>query len=268
MTFLQRTLGKNYKWLYISKYNFAIANAGMVANIIRCFPKILSSLMVILIWSKANPSIAIFTYLIVGRLYKSFAEGFGDQVVSQDIINGDLTSQILHPNTYLPVRFFSYIGRRVLRNFLEFVTFIVTAVIATHFFGSVQLTSFWNLLILIFFVPISFYINFLLGYTVGLFAFFLKDKREFISIQDGWLATNTVLYGLMIPLDQLPYKEVFEFLPTAYFVHHPMQIYLGHYDNIQILQTFVSGITWCFALLVFARIIFKLGLKLNEATGL
>jgi ABC-2 type transport system permease protein len=268
MTFLQRTLGVHYKWLYISKYNFAIANAGMNANIIRCFPKILSSLMVIFVWSKANPTIAIFTYLIVGRLYKSFAEGFSDQVVSQDIISGNLTSQILLPSAYLPVRFFSYIGRRVLRNFLEFITFVITAMLAIHFFSTIQLTSFATILILILFVPISFYMNFVLGYGVGLFAFFLKDKREFSSVQEGWLATNAILYGLIIPLDQLPFRQIFEFLPTAYFVHHPMQIYLGRYDNTQILHTFAGGIVWCLVLLVVTRTIFKLGLKRNEAVGL
>ena len=95
MTFLQQTLGRNYKWFYAVKYNFAIANAGIVANIIRCLPKIISSLMILFIWSKANSPIDIFTYLVIGRVYKAFCEGFGEQIVSQDIISGNLTSDIL-----------------------------------------------------------------------------------------------------------------------------------------------------------------------------
>jgi ABC-type uncharacterized transport system permease subunit len=46
-----------------------------------------------------------------------------------------------------------------------------------------------------------------------------------------------------------------------------MQIYLGKYDPNQILQTFVGGIAWCIVLWVLARLVFKAGLKRNEAVG-
>jgi ABC-type uncharacterized transport system permease subunit len=268
MTFLQRTLGQYYKWLYITKYNFKLANVGIVANIIRCFPKMLSSLMILFIWSKANSSVAIFTYLVVGRIYKSFCEGFGEQVVPQDIISGSLTSEILRPSDYFPVRISAYTGRRILRNFLEFSTFIITAILSINFFSPISFTSSSSVLILAVMVPISFFINFVLGYLVGTLAFFIKDKREFDSISSSWDVTKGILYGLIIPLDQLPFKEFFGFLPTSYFVHHPMQIYLGRYSQIQILQTFLGGFMCCFVLWILARTVFKFGLKRNEAVGL
>jgi ABC-2 type transport system permease protein len=268
MNHLQQTLDRNYKWFYIIKYGFKLANAGIVANIIRCFPKLLSSLMILFIWSKANSSVAIFTYLVVGRIYKSFCEGFGEQVVSQDIISGSLTSEILRPNDYFPVRIFAYTGRRILRNFLECITFVITALLSINFFSPIPFTGLSNILILIVIIPISFFINFVLGYLVGVLAFFIKDKREFDSISSSWDVTKTILYGLIVPLDQLPFKEFFEFLPTSYFVHHPMQIYLGKYSQIQIIQTFFAGFVWCFVLWILARTVFKFGLKRNEAVGL
>ncbi len=268
MTFLQRTLGSNYKWFYAVKYNFAIANAGIVANIIRCVPKIINSLMILFIWSKANSPVDIFTYLVIGRVYKSFCEGFGEQIVSQDIISGSMTVELLRVNTYLPVRFFSYCGRRILRNFLEFLTFSLVAIISVFFFSSLQTPSIQSIFLLILFIPISFFTNFILGYIVGLFAFFINDKREFNSVNDSWDATKMILYGLIIPLYKMPFHEFFEFLPTSYFLHHPMQIYLGRYNNVQIIQTFTGGIIWCLVLLVIARLTFKAGLKRNEAVGL
>lgn len=268
MTFLQQNLGQHYKWLYLIKYNFKLANVGIMANIIRCFPKLISSLMILFIWSKANSTVAIFTYLVVARIYKSFCEGFGEQVVSQDIISGSLTSEILRPNDYFPVRISAYIGRRILRNFLEFVTFALTCIISIYFFSPISFTSFSYIVIITAMIPISFFINFVLGYLVGTFAFFIRDKREFISISSSWDITKTILYGLIIPLDQLPFANFFSLLPTAYFVHHPMQIYLGKYSEIQILQTFFGGFIWCFVLWILARTVFKSGLKKNEATGL
>ena len=268
MTFLQRTLGEKYKWFYAVKYNFALANAGIVANIIRCIPKIISSLMILFIWTKANSPIELFTYLVIGRVYKSFCEGFGEQVVSADIISGSLTAELLRANTYLPVRFFSYCGRRILRNFLEFLTFTLVAVVSVFFFSPLQIPTTQSIFLLILFIPISFFVNFILGYIVGLFAFFINDKREFNSISDSWDATKMILYGLIIPLYKMPFHEFFEFLPTSYFLHHPMQIYLGKYNNLEILLTFLVGIAWCIVLLIMARLIFKAGLKHNEAVGL
>jgi ABC-2 type transport system permease protein len=268
MTFLQQTLGRNYKWWYIVKYHIAVANSGLVASLIGSFPKILSALMIVFVWSKSNPSVAIFTYLIVGRIYRSVVESYSEVIVSRDIINGNLTSQLVLPNSYFGIMLFTYIGRRVFRNFLEILTFIITAVISIYFFSPIQLSNISNIFWILLFVPVSFFINFALGYIVGNFAFFLKDSREFNSVQDGWLAINAILYGLIIPLSEMPFSRVFTTFPTAYFVHHPMQIYLGKYSQVEILYTFASGIAWCLVLWIMAQLVFKAGLKRNEAVGL
>lgn len=60
MSFFQRILGQKYKWLYVLKYNFAITNSGIRANLLSNIPLVLNSLAVIFVWSKANPTIAIF----------------------------------------------------------------------------------------------------------------------------------------------------------------------------------------------------------------
>ena len=268
MTFLQQTLGKNYKWWYILKYNFRKVNAGLLAIILGAFPKILNSLMVLLVWSKANPSIDIFTYLIIGRIYKSFCEGVFDGAISTDIILGSLTSKIIQPLNFFSVSFVGYVGRRFLINIIEVLTFLVTAGISIYFFSPVKLTDSNSLISILCFIPISFFINFAIGHFVGSLAFFISDKREYSSITDGWYALKAILFGLIVPLDQLPFPKIFESLPTSYFVHHPMQIYLGKYTQTEIVQTFVGGIIWCFVLWILARLVFKMGLKKNEAVGL
>ena len=268
MTLLQNTLGRNYKWIYIILYNFRKVNAGLIAILLSGFPKILNSLMVLLVWSKANPSIDIFTYLIIGRIYKSFCEGVFDSALSTDIVFGSLTSKIIQPQSYFSVSFAGYIGRRFLINLIEVLTFVITAAISIYFFSPVKLTNFDSLILIILFIPISFFANFAIGYFVGSLAFFIRDKREYSSISDGWFALKAILFGLIVPLDQLPFHSFFEFLPTSYFLHHPMQIYLGKYDSGQIIQTFVGGVFWCLVLWIIARLIFKAGLKKNEAVGL
>jgi ABC-type uncharacterized transport system permease subunit len=268
MTFLQKTLGQNYKWLFVIRYNIMITSTNLFGMLLSSIPLILNSLIVIFVWSKATSSVAIFTYLIIGRIYKSFAESTPEISVALDVIEGRLTSKVLYPKDYFIFRFFSLLGRRVQRNSLEILTFVFTAFLATYFFGPIQGSNPQTILILLLFVPISYFINNTLGYWAGSLAFFLKDKREFSAVQDAYNTTKVMLYGLIIPLDQLPFSNFFSFLPTSYFVHHPMQIYLGLYDNAKTLQIFAGGVIWCLVIWILARITFKFGLKKNEATGL
>jgi ABC-2 type transport system permease protein len=268
MTYLQKTLGQNYKWLYLIRYNIMITSTNIFGMLLSSIPLILNSLIVIFVWSKATSSIAIFTYLIIGRIYKSFAESTPEISVALDVIEGRLTSKVLYPKDYFIFRFFSLLGRRVQRNSLEILTFVFTAFIATYFFGPIQNTNLQTILILLLFVPISYFVNNTIGFWAGSLAFFIKDKREFSAVQDAYNTTKVMLYGLIIPLDQLPFASFFSFLPTAYFVHHPMQIYLGKYNFDQTIQAFSGGIIWCFILWIVARTTFKFGLKKNEAVGL
>ena len=74
----------------------------------------------------------------------------------------------------------------------------------------------------------------------------------------------TVCFGVSL----MRVYSILIYNPFAYTFYHPMQIYLGKYSQVEILQTFVGGIMWCFVLFILARIIFKKGLKHNEAVGL
>jgi ABC-2 type transport system permease protein len=131
--------------------------------------------------------------------------------------------------------------------------------ISFDFFGSlIAITS----------IPIAYLINYLVGYIAGTSAFFWKDEATFGSFTRAHEAMNNVLVGLIIPLDKLSFLPFVVYLPQAWIMHHPMQIYLGKYSQTEILQTFCGGIVWCLLLWVAARFIFKVGLKKNEAVGL
>jgi ABC-2 type transport system permease protein len=159
------------------------------------------------------------------------------------------------------------VGRRVFRNLFELFGYVVASIICSYVF-IVPIINLQNILILLVFVPITFTINHFVGTIVGSTAFFIDDKRDFDGIGKFWLKVRDVTTGSLIPLTLLPIAGVFTFLPTSFVLHHPMQIYLGKYSTTEIIYTFVGGITWCFVLWILARVIFKLGLKKNEAVGL
>jgi ABC-2 type transport system permease protein len=117
-------------------------------------------------------------------------------------------------------------------------------------------------------IPFAFLVNYLIGYIIGAIAFYFKDEGTYTSFTRAHEAVNNVLVGLIIPLDKLTFLPFAIHLPQAWITHHPMQIYLGKYSTSEIFYTFGGGIAWCLVLWIVARLVFKAGLKRNEAVGL
>lgn len=267
MTFLQRTFGKNYKWLYIIKYNVKLAGSSYFVNIMEFFGNVVFTVTLMYLWSLKLPSQEIFTYLLFGRIYKAISENYFHNGFSAEILTGDITGKLLNSTVLMGQYYVTMVGRRVFRNLFELFGYVVAAVICSFVFIA-PIINLQNILILFGLIPITFTINHFIGTIVGSMSFFIRDKRDFDGIGKFWIKIRDVSSGSLIPLTILPFSSVFAFLPTSFILHHPMQIYLGRYNNHEILQTFFGGIAWCFVLLIFARLLFKAGLKRNEAVGL
>jgi ABC-2 type transport system permease protein len=115
-------------------------------------------------------------------------------------------------------------------------------------------------------IPISLFVLLFLELVVSFSGFFLKTVN-------GLTLNYAFLYGLLAG-KLFPLNLLFEnfytnlFNPFAFNFYHPMQIYLGKYDTNQTLMVFAGGTVWCIILYFLAKLIFKLGLKRNEAVGL
>jgi ABC-2 type transport system permease protein len=267
MTFLQQTLGKNYKWWYIALYNLKLSGLGYFTTIMDLFGNIIFVIALMYVWSIKSPSQEIFTYLLIGRLYKSIAENYLYNSFANDILTGKLTTKLLDSSNLFATIYSQMIGRRLFRNFVEALGYVLAILICSYFFIQ-PIFSFQSFVGLILFIPITFTINNFSGIIVGSLAFFIKDKSDFDGISKFWLRTREVLSGAIVPLAFLPFTFIFTWSPMSFTLHHPMQIYLGKYSTTEIIYTFIGGIVWCFVLWILARVIFKLGLKRNEAVGL
>jgi ABC-2 type transport system permease protein len=159
------------------------------------------------------------------------------------------------------------IGRRLIRNLLVLVSYILATAISVYLFAKVEI-DFSKILILIGFVPITFVINHFIGCLLGSLAFFMKDRHDFDSMADIWETFKTIIAGFIIPLDKLPFSGFLQFLPTSWLLHRPMQIYLNKYSPLETFYVFLGGLVWCLVLYFLAKWVFKLGLKRNESVGL
>ena len=259
-TLLQKLLGDNYKWFFVIIYNIKFANSGILATFVMGFSQILETLTTTYVWSMTRASSAVFTYLLCGRIYRTICENNFYNALSDDINSGKITTDLMRPQPLLTFWIFKMIGRRLVRNLVNVSFYILACVIAILLFAKVDL----NLEKL----PISYLIQHLIGNCLGLLAFFVDNKRNWYACLNTWESLRTILIGSIIPLDKLPFSGLFQFLPTSFWLHHPMQIYLGKYSSIETFLVFLGGIFWCIFLYFLAKFVFKMGLKRNESVGL
>ena len=266
-TLLQKLLGQNYKWFFVIIYNIKFANSGILATFVMGFSQILETLTTTYLWSMTGATSSTFTYLLLGRIYRTICENNFYNALSDDINSGKITTDLMRPQPLLTFWIFKMIGRRLVRNLVNVSFYILACSIAILLFAKVDF-NLEKLPILFLMLPISYLIQHFIGNCIGILAFFVDNKRNWYACLNTWESLRNVLIGLIIPLDKLPFSGLFQFLPTSFWLHHPMQIYLGKYNANQTILVFLSGVFWCILLYFLAKLVFKMGLKKNESVGL
>ncbi len=267
MTLLQRTLGKNYKWWYVILFGYKLGNSSPIIRFINIISIVIVSLTILSVWKIGNATSDVFTYLVVGRLFKTIVDTYVYYSLGSDILNGKITTALIRPTGQFAYNIFNNLGKRIPINFIQIIASIIVIPICLKIYSPIEFDLFRSLAVIAL-TPFAFFVNYIIGYIIGGCAFFWRDEPTYSSFTRAHEAMNNVLVGLIIPLDKLTFFPFVVYLPQAWILHHPMQIYLGKYCQFQIVQTFVGGIFWCLILWIIARMVFKTGLKKNEAVGL
>jgi len=210
----------------------------------------------------------LVTYVVIGSFYSSAVNVWVQEEISQWIKSGKLISKMLHPTPFIERYFFEFIGKAFCAEFL--IKGAAYFLLLPFFFTYLKAPySLLNIFLTILFVPISFTIIYLFDLIVGFISFWVLEFGALGGIMN---LVVDFLKGAFIPLYILySISEKFEFLnylPFAFLLHHPMQIYLGKYSANQTILVFLGGLAWCIALYILAKIVFRLGLKRNESVGL
>ena len=169
---MQTLLGRNYKWWYVFYHSYQVSNTSFGLKVFIQISIIIQALIVLWIWQLGNASITVFTYLIIGRIYKSLSDTYIFDPIGNQIISGEINKDMLLPQSYFKMQLFRSFGFRAMDNLISAVGMSFAGLIAVLTFAKVSF-NLNELLILILFLPISYFIQFLLGLCVGFSAFFL-----------------------------------------------------------------------------------------------
>ena len=215
----------------------------------------------IVIWNISSNSSTVnetLTYLIFGNILYSLTLLNNHWRFSGDIFDGTLSSKLLMPTNLAGFYFFNLIAY----SFRQSLVALFYIPILVYYSSKIQF-HFDSLLFVIILTSTLIMIKFYFGQIIGGVGFWFKNSYGLMGFSETMLA---LFSGSLIPLFLFP--KVFEFTFFAFTLHHPMQIYLGKYLQVEIMKTFVGGLIWCLVLWILARLVFKAGLKRNEAVRL
>jgi ABC-2 type transport system permease protein len=266
MTFLQQTLGRNYKWWYIIIYAFKTSSGHLQAFLFNSTLTTFEFLAFIYIWKLNGSFPEIITYLAIGRVFDRLLFNEADTQINYMVWRGVLSRYLLLPTNYFGILFFDNIGFNFIRALLNSLLTLGFALLL--FTKDIVLSQ--NIIFLFPFFVISYLILNYISCIKGSIAFWVHDNSNSTSTIKGFNIAIGMLSGAVIPLFILFsgfWNPIF-WTPFAFLLHHPMQIYLGKYSQVEIMYTFAGGIAWCLVLWILARLVFKAGLKRNEAVGL
>lgn len=268
-TLMQKLLGRNYKWWYVILFEVKSRTNSLFNNIFFIFGHMLILTGTMTTWWLANDKIIDdqlsqrWVYFLVGEIFLATIYSF--TVFSGfDYIAGRHIPDLLKPQKYLKLKFFTDYGESLLQNFTKiFILILLVFVFVSFNWINVNPLNFFKILI---FIPSSLLIFFFSNLMVGISGFFLK-RMDGIALNYEFLAS--LLMGRIFPLNLVIENfTILIFNPFAYLFYHPMQVYLGKYDTAQTIWVFLGGLAWCVIFYFLTKLVFKLGLKRNESVGL
>ena len=115
-TFMQKLLGRNYKWWYLINYSFKQSNIQLIPFLIANFTSVLDFAITIYLWFLIEPTKERITYFFVGFILQRliWSQYFG--YFTQSIISGKIANQLLTPVDNMKYWLFREIGSSVVRN--------------------------------------------------------------------------------------------------------------------------------------------------------
>ncbi len=186
--------------------------------------------------------------------------------VSDDVVKGTVAMNLIKPIDYRMSLITRAMGTMVYR-FLSPAVFIwIGLEMYKVFVLGGQVTSIKNIVLYIISSIMSFFIFVLFDFCVGMIAFFTNYVFGLLMVKDALLRFLT---GQLIPLSFFPtaVQRVFDFLPFSSMIYTPVMIYLGKYEDAELMFVLLRQAVWVILLYAFGSFIWQRVTRRLEVLG-
>ncbi len=206
----------------------------------------------------------MITYVLIGNFSLAVTRNFLASLVSVDINQGRLSMYLIKPVSYIQYAFIHELGRI----FLAMTMSVANQVLLILCFKSTFIfnTDPRYLAIFIVMLIFAFVIEMLIGFLIGIIAFWTDEVN---GIQTTIDRVKRFFSGGYFPLSLLPltFLTISNYLPFSYSFFVPAQLYLKKITLVEGLQGLVVQIVWIALLSIIVAIVWNRGLRKYEATG-
>jgi ABC-2 type transport system permease protein len=269
LTFMQKLLGRQYKWFHFISFHFKRVANFRFTIIMLTIAELMNIGIIILVWKLNNLDSRnanldeILTYLAIGYIFALVSRSYVYNWLPDIISTGRISNWLMYPQTIFSLIFGRGFGQLLIANSVGLYS--IPFIIFMTWGNLLQPSNTFSFIIFLLFIGISIVMGILWNIILSCGAFFTPEHQG-ATIAGGIFAR--ISSGFFLPFSFLGSYSFLQWNPFAFTFYHPMQIYLGKYDTTQTLLVFACGIAWCIILYFLAKLIFKLGLKRNEAVGL
>lgn len=208
----------------------------------------------------------MLSYILLSSFLKNFVLSSKTPQLGSDIGTGNLSKHLLQPFKYLKKLFFFDLADKTANvSFLLLELTAIFLILKPPFIIQKNLFYLASFLIAAF---LSVFLFYYMSLIIGLLAFWYPEHNGW-PIRFLFRASNNFLSGSYIPLNVLPTFLVFlQFLPSAFLVYFPLQIYLGRLTRVRTAAGLGLMLFWIFILKKLTQSLWKKGLKNYSAAGI
>jgi ABC-2 type transport system permease protein len=211
-----------------------------------------------------NYASVVYYFLLVLVLDSLITPGDDEWQVAADIRDGQMNSFLIKPVNYLLYRLALFVSNRLL--YTAFTLPVVVIIFAAFHRYLVWPSSWAVWLLTMISVLLAGLIQFLIAYSVALFAFWMLEISTVVFIIYSF---EYFLSGHMFPIGFMPptVQAVLKFLPFPYELYFPIAIFMGQVRGTELWEGLLIQFCWVLITAFATRTLWQQGLKRYQAFG-
>jgi ABC-2 type transport system permease protein len=206
----------------------------------------------------------MFYYLLVAVVDVLTAVNEDDWQIAADIREGNISQFLLKPVDYLWYRLCLFFSGRIAFIAVAAVPLVIFVLCFRQYILPPANST--AVLVLPASLVLTALLQFFISYAMAMLAFWLLEISTFIFIL---FAFEYLASGHLFPLDILPpaLKEILFLTPFPYQLYFPISIYLGKVAGMELWRGLAIQLLWVLVAYVFARWMWRRGIKKYSAFG-
>jgi ABC-2 type transport system permease protein len=184
--------------------------------------------------------------------------------IARDIREGTLKRYLIQPVDMISYLMSYRVAHKVAYIISSALPYAILFFLCRGFFETLPDPMTWAAYLLS--LILAFFVGFYFEASVGMVGFWFLEVTSLLYIV---MTLNFFISGHMLPLDLLPpfWVTVLKWLPFQYMAYFPAVVFLGKVKGMELVYGLLGELAWAVIFMMFARGLYRIGLRRYSAYG-